>query len=194
MLIGRDYELAALNAAFDSVLDPNGDQSARQVLALVGDPGMGKTSLLGHLRMRAQAADLMVLSANGIETEQRIGFAGLSDLLLPITHLIGSLPIHQSEALAGSLALGPPVDGGQLAISAATLGILHRAAERGPVVIVVEKERSSRGELVRCISGGDVADVDKFVVVPGEGRDGTTVDVGQVGGLGDCGHTKPPVG
>lgn len=138
MLLGRDAELATLDDAVDSLLAPGGDPLAHQVLALVGPPGIGKTSLLAHARARAQASNLFVLSASGVETEQRIAFAGLGDLLTPVADLFEALPKFQAEALAGSLALGPPVDGGQLTIAAATLGVLQRAAERRPVLIVVD--------------------------------------------------------
>ena len=51
------------------------------VLALVGEPGIGKTALLDHA---AEAADgLQVLRARGIESEAEIPFASLLELLRP---------------------------------------------------------------------------------------------------------------
>ena len=54
-----------------------------QVLVVLGDPGVGKTALLGQV-VRGLDDDWQVLRATGIETEQEIAFAGLSQLLGPV--------------------------------------------------------------------------------------------------------------
>lgn len=101
-----------------------------------GEAGIGKTTLLRHAVK--QAGDMLVLQTLGIESESEISFAGLSDLIRPLLGLLGKIPAPQAAALAGALAVGPPVSGSEFAIYAATLSILAEAAEESPVLVVVD--------------------------------------------------------
>ena len=49
----------------------------------------------------------MVLRVQPLEVESELPFAGLSDLVRPIVHLLERIPQPQAEALAGAVALGP---------------------------------------------------------------------------------------
>ncbi|WP_157983368.1 ATP-binding protein, partial [Nocardiopsis sp. TNDT3] len=55
-IVGRDTELARLFRAVDST-------STDRVLVLVGDPGTGKSALLGSAARRAEAGGARVLRA-----------------------------------------------------------------------------------------------------------------------------------
>ncbi len=138
MLIGRILEVDTLGAAIGSAVSPETDPATTRVLALVGQPGIGKTSLLAHARTLAHENKMLVLETTGVQTEQQIAFAGLGELLAPAIDLIDQLPKQQAEALAGSLAIGQPVVGGQLAVAAATLGVITRLAAKGPLLVVVD--------------------------------------------------------
>ena len=73
-------------------------------MALVGEPGIGKTALLGYARDRADGA-MRVLSTTGAEAERDLPFAGLLALLRPVLHQsTASRPCRR--ALEGALALG----------------------------------------------------------------------------------------
>jgi DNA-binding CsgD family transcriptional regulator len=131
ILIGRDAEEAALAGLLAGVAD--GRSAA---LTLHGEPGIGKTALL-ELAI-ARAGGFRVLRARGIEPEAEIAFSGLHELIRPVVALLDELPERQRAVLAGALALGSPVIGDPLAVRAATLTMLAAAAEREPLLVVVD--------------------------------------------------------
>jgi adenylate cyclase len=57
--VGRDAELAQLEAVLDAALDGDG-----RVIEIVGDPGVGKSRLCREFVDRCRARELLVLSAN----------------------------------------------------------------------------------------------------------------------------------
>ena len=103
-----------------------------------GEPGMGKTSLLGFVADCAKRGDARVLTARGIESEAVLPFAAITDLLWPLQEHFATLPAIQREALEVCLALsaGPPR--GPLAACAGALGVLTAAADQSPLVILVD--------------------------------------------------------
>lgn len=115
-----------------------------------GEPGIGKSALLGYARQRA--APMMVLSAVGVQAESDLAFAALHELLRPVLGHLGELPDAQSGALAGAPGLAPSVRADRLLISAAVLGLLAAAADDCPVLCVVDNahwvDRPSAGALV----------------------------------------------
>ena len=68
-------------------------------LALVGEPGIGKTALLTYARGLAGR----VLSATGAEAETDLPFAGLLSLLRPVLGHMSVLPPVQRRALESAL-------------------------------------------------------------------------------------------
>src|ERR1700710_3124604 len=84
-------------------------------LALVGEPGIGKSALLRSVRARGDGA-FRVLSATGAEAEADLPFAGLLSLLRPLLSLTVDLPPVQARALEGALAVGPPARGDRLVV------------------------------------------------------------------------------
>src|SRR6266851_4613901 len=98
-IIGRDAGLARLRGLVDPV------PLASQVLLVTGEAGMGKTVLLADAAGRARSAGLRVLSVTGRESESRIAFAGLHQLLRPVLSGAAGLPGRQAQALMGALGL-----------------------------------------------------------------------------------------
>src|SRR5262245_10781096 len=99
------------------------------VVVLRGEPGIGKTALLGYAVSRAEG--MRVLSAAGVESEAEIAFAGLYSLLYPLAGQLSALPGRQAAVLRAALGLG----GGpalaapdRLAVAAGTHGLLTVAA------------------------------------------------------------------
>jgi DNA-binding CsgD family transcriptional regulator len=131
MLLGRAAECAVLD---ELLAGARAGHSG--VLVLRGEPGIGKTTLLQYATDRAHG--MQVLSARGFETESEIPFAGLADLLRPVLPLMDSLPGPQAAALRSALALGPALAGDRFSVCAATLSMLAAAAERGPVLAVID--------------------------------------------------------
>src|ERR1700729_3993126 len=95
-IIGRDAALARLRALVDPV-----PQSSR-VLLITGEAGMGKTVLLADTAERARSLGPRVLAVAGRESESRLAFAGLHQLLRPVlSSSAAALPGRQAQALMG---------------------------------------------------------------------------------------------
>jgi hypothetical protein len=131
MLVGRTAECALIDRLL--VGARQGDSGA---LVLRGEPGIGKTAMLRYAIQ--QAHGMLVLRAQGVESESELPFAGLYDLLRPLLDRLDRLPEPQVAALASALAIGPPVAGDRFAVSAATLSLLAAAADDMPVLAVVD--------------------------------------------------------
>jgi DNA-binding CsgD family transcriptional regulator len=106
------------------------------VLVLRGPEGIGKSALLADTV--AQAEGMRVLQAVGVESESRLAFSGLHQLLRPLEDLIPALPGPQANALRGALGLSS--DGGDdlFLVGAAVLTLLATAAEAEPLLCVIE--------------------------------------------------------
>jgi DNA-binding CsgD family transcriptional regulator len=131
VLIGREAELARVERALETARAGGSD-----VLVLRGQPGIGKTALLGAAIERA--GGMTVLRTRGLEGEAELPFAGLAELCEPVLALRDRLPAAQAAALAGALELEPAEPQARLAIGAALLGLLSLAAEEAPVLCVVD--------------------------------------------------------
>lgn len=183
MLLGRDNERLALDRLLAEA------RSGRSgVLALVGEPGIGKTALLDYAAQ--QADEMRVLRARGVESEAEIPFAGLAELLRPVLPAIDRIPGPQAAALAGALALGPARPGDRFAIGAATLSLLSASAEEGPLLLLVDDAHwldGSSAEALRFAARRLVADPIALVLAAREGEtsllDGTDLRVLRVAGL-----------
>jgi DNA-binding CsgD family transcriptional regulator len=105
-------------------------------LALAGEPGIGKTALLGYAAERA--AGMRLLRARGIESEAHIPFAALLELVRPALVLLDKIPGPQAVALEAALALRPAVAQDRFAVGAATLSLLAAYAEQAPVALLVD--------------------------------------------------------
>jgi DNA-binding NarL/FixJ family response regulator len=75
-LVGREAELGAVETFLLS--------ERPRALAIAGEPGIGKTTLWQAAVERARARGARVLVARPTESEARLGFAGLADLLAEI--------------------------------------------------------------------------------------------------------------
>ena len=120
VLVGREDERTRLDRL---IIRARGGESA--ALVLHGDPGIGKTRLLEYAVERA--TDFRVLRARPLEAESELAFAGLSELLSSVLHLLNRISGPQEAALSGALALGPPVPGDRFGVAAATLSLLAAA-------------------------------------------------------------------
>jgi predicted ATPase len=132
MLYGREAERAAVAELLDGA---RGSRSG--VLVVRGEAGIGKSALLEAAR--AAASDMRILSAQGVESEAPLPFAGLHQRLRPELGRLGRLPAPQAAALRGALGLGPAAgEQGRFLVSLAVLSLLADAAEPGPLVCLVD--------------------------------------------------------
>src|SRR3984885_8643956 len=157
-IIGREADLARLRGLVDQV------PRASQVLVVTGEAGMGKTVLLADVAGRARSAGLPVLSVTGRESESRLAFAGLHQLLRPGLSRTAALPGRQAQALQGALGLAAdPVAADPLLTGVAVLTLLSDLSERSPVLVVADDahwlDRSSLDALAFAASRLDAEPV-----------------------------------
>ncbi|MEO7236465.1 MAG: LuxR family transcriptional regulator [Lapillicoccus sp.] len=131
MLVGRHEERRRLNAL---VAGARLGQSG--VLVVDGEPGIGKTALLGYAV--EQAAGFLVLRVTGSEDEADLPFAGLAQLLRPVAAQLDRLPAPQARALSVALALSEGGEVDRFAVAAGVLSLVIEAADRLPVAIVID--------------------------------------------------------
>ncbi|EAP97099.1 putative transcriptional regulator [Janibacter sp. HTCC2649] len=131
MLMGRVDEQRTLDALM------SGARVGRSgVLVLSGDAGIGKSALLSYARSRADG--FKVLTGVGTASEHDLPFAGLARVLQPLLGAIDDLPEPQAHALGVALAMRTEGVADRFAVSAAALTLVTRAAESGPLALVVD--------------------------------------------------------
>jgi len=131
-IIGREPELEVLTAAVDAAAE------AGSTLAVCGEPGIGKSVLIGAAARRGQERGYLVLRATGVEAESRLPFAGLHELLCPLLEAADALAPPQRRALLSAFGVE---DGGSpelFLICLAALNVLTGAAARQPVAVILD--------------------------------------------------------
>lgn len=186
VLIGRERECVAIDALLQGARD-----GTCSTLVLRGEAGVGKTRLCGEAEERA--GGMLVLGAQGVESESHLPFAGLLQLLRPALGDIACLPPVQRRALEGALSLGPPGDANPFAVYAATMTLLAAASESLPLLAVVDDlqwlDRSSVDAVLfaaRRLEHDCVAFVVALRPDDGEQPDLRGIPIVDVGGLNVC--------
>jgi len=131
-LIGRDSELGVLTRLIDRVTESG------TATVVLGDPGIGKTSLLRAAADHGRAAGHQVLATTGIEAEAHLPFAGLHHLLRPVLSKVNRLPATQRQALSTAFGISEGLPPEPFMIALATLNLLAEVAADRPVVMVVD--------------------------------------------------------
>jgi DNA-binding CsgD family transcriptional regulator len=132
-VVGRDEELAAVAAVLEDDLPA--------ALVLAGEAGIGKTTVWRSGLEQARERGMRVLLCRPAESEARLSFAGLVDLLEPVlAETLAGLPSVQRRALEAALLLsedeGPPPN--QRTISTACLGVFRQLAGEGRLLVAVD--------------------------------------------------------
>jgi DNA-binding CsgD family transcriptional regulator len=131
VLFGREAECAAVES-----LIAGAGSSHSGALVVRGEPGLGKSALLGYAAERATR--MRVLRAVGIEAESELAFAALHQLVWPVLDLLTHLPGPQSSALAGALGLSRVSVQDRFLIGVGVLTLLAEAAEDVPLLCVID--------------------------------------------------------
>ncbi|WP_431946727.1 AAA family ATPase [Actinacidiphila sp. bgisy167] len=169
-VVGRAGDVERIEGLLGSV------ESGGAVL-LYGDPGVGKTALLGHLAHRALAAGARVLRAAGTESEKDVEYAALNQLLFPLWEETDPQELDGAhrEALRVALGFGEGAPAERYLVSNAALVLLRRAAAAAPVLLVVDDiqvvDRASAAVLkfvARRLAGSSVT----FLAASRKGRGG----------------------
>ena len=163
VLVGRDEQMAALDAAFASVR-----QGGPSAVLLGGEAGVGKSRLVSEFARTAGAAGARVLAGGCLELgTDGLPFAPFTAVLRDLVHEMGAdavaamLPGRTTRGLARLLPeLGEPDTSGDPAEARArlfeeVLRALEHLTRHSPVVLVIEDahwaDRSSRDLLTFLI-------------------------------------------
>ncbi len=131
-IVGREDELAALALFL-------GRDDWPRTLLLEGEAGAGKTTLWEHAVDAAQER-FRVLVARPFETEAKLAYSGVGDLLDGVHEAFDELPAPQAHALRAALMLETPGPGGvdQRGVTLGFLGVLRSLAAAQPVLVAVD--------------------------------------------------------
>jgi len=126
-LFGRQRERQVL----DRLLDDR-----RGVLVVHGEAGVGKTALLEYAVEAGRK--FRVARTSGVEADMELAFAAIQQMCSPLLDLLGRLPQAQHEAVdvAFGLSTGSPPN--PFLVGLAVLGLLSEAAEKQPILAVVD--------------------------------------------------------
>ena len=130
-LAGRRDEISALDQLLAGARDGHSG-----TLVLRGEPGVGKTALVEYAV--SSAAGFRVARAMSVESEMELGFAALHQLCMPSLHLIDHLPLPQRNALGAAFGLSAGTVPERFLVGLAALSLLSAAAEKEPLLCVVE--------------------------------------------------------
>jgi hypothetical protein len=132
-LFGREAEVAMVEQFVARIPERGG------ALVVRGDAGIGKTALLAVASAGAASKGVSVLRATGAQSEIGLAFAGLHQLLRPVLARLDCLPGPQRDALSATFgAIDVPAPDPFL-IALAALNLLTDAAERLPLLLVVDE-------------------------------------------------------
>src|SRR5919198_185568 len=146
-LVGRERELAAI-AEFLEV------DAAASAVVVEGEPGIGKTTVWEAAVAAASERGFQVLRARPGDTEAKLAFSGLTDLLgEALPSVLGELSEPQRRALRIALLLeedrGTRLD--RRAVAAGLLSALRALSSETPVVVAIDDaqwlDRSSAAAL-----------------------------------------------
>jgi predicted ATPase len=134
-LFGRETELDRISSLLDAV--PSGPAA----LILGGEAGIGKTALWLEALSQARARSYRVLSTRPTESEAKLSFAAVGDLLDGVLdEALEDLPPPQRSALEVALlrteATGAAPD--QRALSSAFRGALVALTSSGPTLLAID--------------------------------------------------------
>ncbi|MET0807114.1 MAG: AAA family ATPase [Lacisediminihabitans sp.] len=131
-LVGRDLELEVLREFVLSLA------TSGAAVAMLGEPGSGKSALLDAAADLAHEAGLRVLSSAGLSADSHIAYGALDQLLLPIVDRIAGLEDQQRTALRAALGIGAGTAPEPLVLYNAVHSLLAVVADEAPLVLIVD--------------------------------------------------------
>ena len=111
------------------------------VLALEGEPGIGKTTVWLEALRRARARGARVLLTHPSEAEATLSYAALADVFDAVTDAtINKLPVPQREAITAALLRTPAPRAGidERALCASVLSLLRLLSAEEPLLVAVD--------------------------------------------------------
>jgi DNA-binding CsgD family transcriptional regulator len=136
-------------AAVDRVLD-RARAGSSAVLVVRGEPGIGKTALLGYAAGRGLG--FRVVRAWGVESEMELAFAGLHQLCGPMLGRLDQLPGPQRDALAVAFGMREGQAPDRFLVGLAVLSLLAATAEDQPLACLVDDAQWLDRASVQCLA------------------------------------------
>jgi DNA-binding CsgD family transcriptional regulator/tetratricopeptide (TPR) repeat protein len=130
-LFGRQREREVLDRVLEGAREGRGG-----VLAVYGEPGVGKTALLGYAIETGR--NFRISRTSGVEGEMELAFAALQQLCSPSFDLLEHLPQPQREAMEVALGLSAGRTPNPFLVGLAVLNLLSEAAEQRPLLCLVD--------------------------------------------------------
>jgi DNA-binding CsgD family transcriptional regulator len=130
-LWGRRQECGALDGLLAEVR-----AGRSRALVMRGEPGIGKTALLGYAA--DTAPDFRVARAEGVEAEMELPFAALHQLTGRMLGQLGQLPAPQRDALGVAFGLSSGSVPDRFLVGVAVLGLLSEVAAGQPLLCLVD--------------------------------------------------------
>ncbi|MEO8095479.1 MAG: AAA family ATPase, partial [Pseudolysinimonas sp.] len=131
-LFGRDSELRLITSLLDGI------RKAGAALVLRGEPGIGKSRLLAEAIALARERRMAILTTSGVQSESRLAFSGLHQLIRPLRSAAATLPPAPRAALDMALNLGDEAVPGNFRVAMAVLDLLSDVATDAPLLVVVD--------------------------------------------------------
>ena len=146
-VFGREHELATGTGFLDAL------QGGSPALLIEGPPGIGKTTVWLHVVRAAEARDYCVLQARPAESEARLSYAVLADLVAPVFDQTRSiLPEPQERALASTLlriTTSGPADPRTTATG--VVSVLAALANEQPVLVAIDDVQWADASSLRAL-------------------------------------------
>jgi DNA-binding CsgD family transcriptional regulator len=130
-LVGRTAECGIV----DRLLREVGDGRSGS-LVVRGQPGIGKSSLLGYAADAAQG--FRVLRVTGIESEMEFAFATLQQVFAPLTGHLDRLPVPQAGALRAAFGLDGTAPPDRFLVGLGVLGLAAEEAASQPLLCLID--------------------------------------------------------
>jgi predicted ATPase len=131
-LVGREAELELLTGLLDDI------EQSGAALVLRGEPGIGKSRLLSEAVALAERRKLRVLATRGVQSEARLAFAGLQQLLRGVRARSDGVSVAHRAVLDAALGVGDERPPQHFRIAMAVLDLLSEAATERPLLLIAE--------------------------------------------------------
>jgi DNA-binding CsgD family transcriptional regulator len=144
-LLGRQREVAVVERLLNTAREGHG-----AVLVVDGEPGVGKTALLEYASDVAE--EFRVVRTAGVEGEMELDYAALQQLCSSLLEYRDRLPEPQGDALDVAFGLSAGQAPNAFLIGLAVLGLLSEAAERQPILCLVDDAQWLDGASTRALA------------------------------------------
>lgn len=133
MIVGRVTEMSRLTELWRAACDGSGAS-----LTVIGDAGIGKSSLIDQASTDAAAGGVTVCTIEGVRGEEDLAWAGLAQLVAVLGPGLDLLPEHHRVALESVTGARPGSVVERHAVFVAVQALVAEAAADGPRLIVVD--------------------------------------------------------